>query len=150
MAALLAATLGLSACGAGSSDDKAQNEKASQQLQKEGIDKKAADELVETSQRLKDSGFSDADAKKLKADVAAAQHRATALQQQLVDITKKVQSGKLSAAAGTKQIGVVRDKIQRQALAAAETLEKAGALPPSAKKQVDAARKQLESGAAQK
>ena len=139
VALLATATLGLAACG-GDDDEQA---KVSQQLQEQGVEQQDADELADTAQDLKDRGFSRQDAAKLKEATSGAQKEVTALQQEIVAITRKVQAGTLSKEEGNRRVAKLAERIQRRALAAADELDEAGALPPSAKKQVEEARRRL-------
>lgn len=140
-ALVVAGTLGLTACGGGDDDDATQN--ASKQLQEQGVKAKDADELAQTAQKLKESGFSEDDAAKLKAATEGVQKKVTGLQQRIVSITQSVQAKRISEKEGNEQIAALARQIQEEAVKAADQLDQAGALPPSAKKQVEAAKKRL-------
>lgn len=135
---LVAGTLGLTACGA--DDDTAG---ASKKLQEQGVAKTQADEVAKTAQDLKERGFSDEDAAKLKAATAGVQKKVTDLQKQILAITRRVQAGTLSEETGNARVAKLARQIQEEAVKAADQLDAAGALPPSAKAQVEAAKKRL-------
>jgi hypothetical protein len=148
LTALVAATLGLTACGGDGDGGAEAAAKASEALQRQGVKKSEADALAATAQRLKDEGFSDADAARLKQEIAGHQRRSVQLQQQIAGVARDLQAKRITEATATKRIDTLRRKIQDEALASASALEKVGALPPSIRSQVEQVREQVQSGTA--